>query len=90
MSNREWMTEASCRGLEPSLFFPESTGIKGKREAELAILICSECGVRIECGEYRKETDSGFGVWAGTMHRSTALGVSQVRGQYRKSRKGAA
>lgn len=73
---RDWMVYASCRGLDPDLFFPESTGRTAQLQVERATLICRECPVRVECGLYQKATKSGYGVWAGQVKRSSD-GISQ-------------
>lgn len=85
--NRDWMNRAACRSEDPALFFPEAHGINGKRQAERAARICQPCPVRGECSEYRQATDSHYGIWAGTAHRSSASGVSSG-GPHRKRGKG--
>ena len=74
--NREWMIHAACRGVDTNVFFPSGNGIQGRRQSERAILICRECPVYRECGEYRKATHSLYGVWAGRMYYSANGGPS--------------
>ncbi len=72
---RDWMVYASCRGLDPDLFFPESTGRTAQLQVQRAALICRGCPVLVECGLYQQATNSGDGVWAGQVKRS-ARGIS--------------
>lgn len=73
---RDWMPQALCRG-KGDLFFPEKPGIHGAKQAKEAAAICRSCPVIVECGKYRVETDSGWGVWAGTVYRTSNAGVSE-------------
>lgn len=82
MTNRQnWVVRASCRGLDPEMFFPE----RGKVPTE-ARRVCAACPVHDECftyaltaririgykAPYRHTKDDGLrgvfvtGVWAGT------------------------
>lgn len=56
------MQDAACKDVEdPDMFFPEKgQAAKGNE----AILICFECPVRDACDDYRKRTDTRFGIWA--------------------------
>lgn len=77
MKSRDWMNRAECRKHPAEVFFPEKPGIHGAKQAMQAIAICRACPVIAECGQYQRDTDSGFGVWAGTMHRTAGLGISE-------------
>lgn len=59
-----WMEDAACRGLDPSLFFPE----RGQ-PTETAKGVCGECPVRDDCLDYSIRTRQVWGVWGGTSER---------------------
>lgn len=59
-----WVSESRCIGVESSVFFPKA----GSRPTE-AILICSQCVVRVQCAEYALENNQHWGVWGGLTER---------------------
>ncbi len=59
-----WMEDAACRGLNPSLFFPE----RGQ-PTETAKGACGESPVREDCLDYSIRTRQVWGVWGGTSER---------------------
>lgn len=57
-----WRDRAACRGMGPSLFFPEAGG--STREA---IAVCEACPVKEDClREATGPQPERFGVWGGT------------------------
>ena len=70
---RRWPT-ASCRGMDPDLFFPSSSG-----EVKAAKAVCAACPVRAECLEYALANAERLGVWGGTSERE--------RGRLRRSQR---
>lgn len=62
------MENAACQGKgpkapeEPDPWFPERNQPAVSNEG---IAICFSCTVRPQCDEYRKRTDSEYGIWAG-------------------------
>src|SRR3954447_25167315 len=59
-----WMAQGSCRGMNPSVFFPsDGAGF------EAAQRICMECPVRAECLEYALANRIEQGAWGGTSER---------------------
>jgi len=56
-----WRGEAACRGMDASVFFPE-TG--GNETAQVAKAICAQCTVRNDCLE--AGLHDKFGIWGGT------------------------
>lgn len=56
----EWMEDANCLGLDPTLFFPERGDMAAIREAKA---VCAHCSVRARCAEESK--DERYGIWAG-------------------------
>lgn len=65
ISRPKWMRRAACRGLDPSLFFPE----RGELVSEEARQVCAECPVQPECLEYALTTKERDGVWGGRSGR---------------------
>lgn len=67
MSSPEFFKNASCRGLNPSLFYlePADPGIT------TAIEVCRECPVRMECLIHAIEShETDFGIWGGVSPRA--------------------
>lgn len=63
LARPEWHARAACRGMNPSVFFPERN-----ESSEPARAICDACPVHDECGEAgRSESD---GVWGGRIRPS--------------------
>lgn len=68
----EWHSDAKCRDLPPSFFFPEDGG---DTSAESAKDVCwgrdgkGECPVRQECLEYALSHNEIFGIWGGESER---------------------
>ncbi len=59
-----WMANGSCRGLDPSIFFPsDGSGVVVARR------ICLECGVKDECLGYALKHRIDHGVWGGASER---------------------
>ena len=65
----KWRPYARCREDEKSTFFIEGQkGYSAKVLAarrEMAILVCAECEVRLNCLNYAVRNDERFGVWGG-------------------------
>ncbi len=59
-----WMATASCRGVDPDVFFP-SDGVG----VETASKICAECPVKQQCLEFALAQHIDHGVWGGTSER---------------------
>lgn len=73
--NREWMTAALCRGMNPDWWFPTGTGRLGIMQAESAAAVCRKCPVIVQCKQYRDATCSAFGVWGGDKKADRYLGT---------------
>jgi WhiB family redox-sensing transcriptional regulator len=59
-----WQEQASCRGVDPDLFFPERGEPAGPAKE-----VCSGCVVRSECADYAIARPEKFGVWGGMAER---------------------
>lgn len=56
----DWAKEASCRGTETNLFYPE----RGENTRE-AVAICAGCLVVEQCLHYALSNNIKTGVWGG-------------------------
>ena len=61
-----YLEEASCRGLDPELFYAESGAAIMRAKT-----LCSQCPVREKCLEWAIKREE-FGVWGGTTARERA------------------
>jgi hypothetical protein len=62
----EWRDWASCREVDPELWFAE----KGHQDwTQAAKRICGDCPVKDECLQFALDHDLRFGVYGGTSER---------------------
>lgn len=59
-----WTEHAACRGLNPTLFFPERGA--STREAKE---VCRGCVVREQCLEFALRYGEKHGIWGGLSER---------------------
>jgi WhiB family redox-sensing transcriptional regulator len=65
MQAPEWTEEASCRGMDPAVFFPsDGTGVQE------AAAICAGCPVKAPCLEYALVNRIQHGVFGGLSERA--------------------
>jgi WhiB family redox-sensing transcriptional regulator len=69
-----WRELGACRGLEPSIFFPEE-----EDEAIDAKEVCAGCGVRVACLEHALTIREKQGVWGGATERERRRIIRQRR-----------
>lgn len=62
----DWMEQAACKGVDPSVFYSDTPGIDGSL---LAKRICGSCPVKDQCLDYALDTGELFGVWGGKTPR---------------------
>lgn len=64
--NAKWMKKGECTdpSIDPEWWFPVNQHRKDP-QTELAMKICSECKVRIECISYALEHWPVEGIWGG-------------------------
>lgn len=74
LQNEAWRQKAKCRGLDPSLFFPERGDNSTLSQAKK---ICSDCPVKLDCLRYAVENREEFGVWG----EMTVKGFRKLRRQ---------
>ena len=58
-----WRDEASCRGLDISIFFPDEGDAAGIARAKD---VCASCPVQDMCAAYAVEQNQTEGIWGGT------------------------
>jgi WhiB family transcriptional regulator, redox-sensing transcriptional regulator len=69
-----WRIRGACQGLDPAIFFPDS-----EEDADEAVSICNECGVRIACLEHALASREKDGVWGGATEKERRRIIRQRR-----------
>ncbi len=69
-----WRELGACRGLEPSIFFPDD-----EDEAIVAKTVCGGCNVRVACLEHALTIREKVGVWGGATERERRRIIRQRR-----------
>lgn len=64
----------ACRGLDAGIFYPETD-----EEADVAKLVCAECGVRQACLDFALARREKVGVWGGATERERRRILRQRR-----------
>ena len=62
----DWRDKASCRTVDPDLFFPVGTTGIALVQIEHAKNVCNNCDVKTQCLDFALETNQESGVWGGT------------------------
>jgi WhiB family redox-sensing transcriptional regulator len=62
-----WQEEASCQGMDATLFFGDDSERPGERRARerVAKKVCMSCPVRLLCLDHAMSVPEKRGVWAG-------------------------
>jgi WhiB family redox-sensing transcriptional regulator len=65
LSEWDWQSAASCRGMDSSVFFspPHERGSERRRRERRAQSICRTCPVRRSCASFALRTAQAYGVW---------------------------
>lgn len=69
-----WRELGACRGLKPSIFYPEDDD-----DALDAKAVCGECAVRVACLEFALRSREKQGVWGGATERERRRIIRQRR-----------
>lgn len=69
-----WREVGACRGLEPTIFYPDDD-----EDASDAKAICAECRVRVTCLEFALSYREKQGVWGGATERERRRIIRQRR-----------
>ena len=62
----DWRGKASCRSVDPDLFFPVGTTGIALVQIEHAKSVCRSCEAQSACLEFALATNQESGVWGGT------------------------
>ena len=62
----DWRHKASCRSVDPDLFFPVGTTGMALDQIEQAKAVCHSCEARPACLEFALSTNQESGVWGAT------------------------
>jgi WhiB family redox-sensing transcriptional regulator len=61
----DWRNGASCRDVDPDLFFPIGTTGQAIDQIEAAKAVCAACPSRVPCLEFALATNQESGIWGG-------------------------
>jgi WhiB family redox-sensing transcriptional regulator len=64
-TSMDWRHEASCRDVDPELFFPIGSTGPALSQIEAARAICGSCSVQAPCLEWALATGQDAGIWGG-------------------------
>jgi WhiB family transcriptional regulator, redox-sensing transcriptional regulator len=70
----EWRERGACRGLDPSIFFPDEDDDAGDAKQ-----VCASCDVRLTCLEHALAIREKQGVWGGATERERRRIIRQRR-----------
>lgn len=70
----EWRMLGACRGLDASIFYPDS-----EEGADFARAVCVDCSVRERCLDYALQQRERAGVWGGLSERERRRLLRQRR-----------
>lgn len=62
----QWRHQASCRSVDPDLFFPVGSTGMALEQIAAAKEVCDLCPVNGPCLEFALSTNQDSGVWGGT------------------------
>jgi WhiB family transcriptional regulator, redox-sensing transcriptional regulator len=62
----DWRKDATCRDLNPELFFPIGVTGQAVDQIEIAKMYCGNCPSKDQCLEFAVTTNQEYGVWGGT------------------------
>ncbi len=70
----KWRELGACRGLDPTIFYPDE-----EDSADDAKAVCADCGVRVACLEFALLHREKQGVWGGATERERRRIIRQRR-----------
>lgn len=65
-NTEDWRLKASCRSVDPDLFFPVGTTGLALEQIEQAKAVCRSCPAQEPCLEFALSTNQESGVWGAT------------------------
>lgn len=82
----DWRDDATCRDLDPDLFFPVGVTGMAVEQIEAAKSFCRNCASLEACLEFAITTNQEYGVWGGTTEDERRVLRRQWRAQVRRQR----
>lgn len=74
--SQSWRSQAACRGLDPSIFYPVGDS---DEEAAEAKAVCAQCPIRQTCLEHALSRREREGIWGGATERERRRIIRQRR-----------
>ncbi len=81
-----WRDDATCRDLDPELFFPVGVTGPAVDQIDIAKSFCGRCTVRANCLEFAITTNQEYGVWGGTTEDERRVLRREWRADVRRQR----
>ena len=82
----DWRDEATCRDLDPELFFPVGVTGMAVEQIEAAKSFCRVCPSQGQCLEFAITTNQEYGVWGATTEDERRVLRRQWRAEVRRRR----
>ena len=82
----DWRKTATCRDLDPDLFFPVGVTGVAVEQIDAAKSFCRVCPSQSQCLEFAITTNQEYGVWGGTTEDERRVLRRQWRAQVRRQR----
>lgn len=82
----DWREDATCRDLDPDLFFPIGVTGAAVDQIEHAKSFCRACPSLDPCLEFAITTNQEYGVWGGTTEDERRILRRQWRAKIRRDR----
>jgi WhiB family transcriptional regulator, redox-sensing transcriptional regulator len=81
-----WRNDATCRDLDPDLFFPVGVTGYAVEQIEAAKSFCRNCPSKDACLDFAITTNQEYGVWGGTTEDERRVLRREWRAQMRRQR----
>ena len=81
-----WRDTATCRDLNPDLFFPVGVTGYAVEQIDAAKAFCVNCVSKKQCLDFAITTNQEYGVWGGTTEEERRVLRRQWRAEERRQR----
>ena len=82
----KWRDDATCRDLDPEIFFPIGVTGAAVEQIEAAKQFCRACTSQHACLEFAITTNQEYGVWGATTEDERRVLRRQWRAEVRRQR----
>ena len=82
----KWRDDATCRDLDPEIFFPIGVTGAAVEQIEAAKQFCRACASQHACLEFAITTNQEYGVWGATTEDERRVLRRQWRAEVRRQR----